>query len=92
MPLMLVHLDNTLIDRDAAFRAAVAAFLAEHGLADTDLAWIMRLDASGYTARDAVASAMADRFEDLVPQTRFAPCSTTGQPTAWCWRARARKR
>lgn len=68
MPLMLVDLDNTLVDRDAAFRAAVAAFVAEHGLADTDLAWIMRLDASGYTARDAVGSAMTDRYEDLVPR------------------------
>ena len=65
---MLVDLDNTLVDRDAAFRAAVAAFLAEHGLADTDLAWIMRLDAGGYTTRDAVASAMADRYENLVPR------------------------
>ena len=42
MPLMLVDLDNTLVDRDAAFRAAVAALVAEHGLAETDLAWIMR--------------------------------------------------
>jgi putative hydrolase of the HAD superfamily len=63
MPLMLVDLDNTLVDRDSAFRAAVAAFVADHGLADTDLAWIMRLDASGYTSRDTVASAMADRYE-----------------------------
>ena len=41
MPLMLVDLDNTLIDRDAAFQAAVAAFLAEYGLPGTDLAWVM---------------------------------------------------
>lgn len=65
---MLVDLDNTLIDRDSAFRAAVAAFLAEHGLAETDLAWIMSLDASGYTARDEVASAMADRYAGLAPK------------------------
>jgi FMN phosphatase YigB (HAD superfamily) len=31
MPLLLVDLDNTLIDRDAAFRTAVAGFLGEHG-------------------------------------------------------------
>jgi putative hydrolase of the HAD superfamily len=65
MPLMLVDLDNTLIDRDTAFQSAVAAFVAEHGLAHTDLAWIMRLDASGYTARDVVASAMADKYKGL---------------------------
>lgn len=63
MPLILVDLDNTLIDRDSAFRAAAAGFLAEHGLPDTDLTWIMGLDAGGYTARDVVTSAMADRYE-----------------------------
>ncbi|MGW2343370.1 hypothetical protein [Streptomyces sp. NPDC001661] len=36
MPLMLLDLDNTLVDRDAAFRAAVVDFLAEYGLADAD--------------------------------------------------------
>ncbi|WP_285551950.1 HAD family hydrolase [Actinoplanes regularis] len=59
---MLVDLDNTLIDRDSAFRSAVASFLAEHGLPGTDLGWIMGLDASGYTARDVVAAAMVDRY------------------------------
>ncbi|MET8150096.1 HAD family hydrolase [Actinoplanes sp. NPDC049668] len=68
MPLMLVDLDNTLIDRDAAFRASVAAFLAEHGLPDTDVAWVMDLDAGGYTDRDAVSSAMVDRYEGIAPR------------------------
>ncbi|MFC8145414.1 hypothetical protein ACFUKV_27270 [Streptomyces paradoxus] len=48
MPLLL-DLDNTLVDRDAAFRDAVAEFLAEHGLPESDLAWVTGLDASGYT-------------------------------------------
>ncbi len=64
---MLVDLDNTLIDRDSAFRAAVASFLTEHRLPGTDLGWIMSLDASGYTARDVVASAMAHRYEGAAP-------------------------
>ncbi|ROQ78351.1 hypothetical protein EES39_31025 [Streptomyces sp. ADI92-24] len=37
MQLLLLDLDNTLVDRDAAFRAAVADFLAQHGLPDSDL-------------------------------------------------------
>lgn len=38
MQLLLLDLDNTLVDRDVAFRAAVAAdFLAQHGLPDSDL-------------------------------------------------------
>jgi putative hydrolase of the HAD superfamily len=59
---MLVDLDNTLIDRDAAFRVAAAAFLGEYGTPDTDLAWLMALDASGYTPREAVASGLAHRY------------------------------
>ncbi|MER5640024.1 HAD family hydrolase [Kitasatospora sp. NPDC002227] len=67
MPLLMLDLDNTLVDRDAAFRDAVTAFLAEHGLPDTDLAWVMTVDAGGYTARRAVAEAMVDRFGGQVP-------------------------
>jgi putative hydrolase of the HAD superfamily len=40
-PLILVDLDNTLIDRDAAFRSAAAAFLHDLGHPASDLAWIM---------------------------------------------------
>lgn len=69
MPLLLLDLDNTLVDRDAAFRAAVAAFLAEHGLPATDLPWVMTVDASGYTARHEVAAALTDRYGNVVPAT-----------------------
>jgi putative hydrolase of the HAD superfamily len=69
MPLLLLDLDNTLVDRDAAFRAAVADFLAEHGLADSDLTWVTRVDASGYTPRHDVATALTDRYGDTVPST-----------------------
>jgi putative hydrolase of the HAD superfamily len=67
MPLLMLDLDNTLVDRDAAFRDAVTAFLAERRLPDTDLTWVMGLDASGCTARHEVAAAMTDRYRDTVP-------------------------
>ena len=67
MPLLLLDLDNTLVDRDAAFRDAVAAFLAEHGLPATDLTWVMTVDASGYTARHDVVAALTDRYGNVVP-------------------------
>ncbi|MER5756463.1 HAD family hydrolase [Streptomyces sp. NPDC002088] len=66
MPLLLLDLDNTLVDRDAAFRAAVADFLAEHDLPSSDLTWVMAIDASGYTARCEVAAALTDRYGDVV--------------------------
>ncbi|MGH3734293.1 MAG: HAD family hydrolase [Micromonosporaceae bacterium] len=69
MPLLMLDLDNTLVDRDAAFRDAVAAFLAEHGQPSTDLTWVMTLDASGNTARRDVAAALGDRYGALVPTT-----------------------
>ncbi|WP_435284108.1 HAD family hydrolase [Streptomyces koelreuteriae] len=62
MPLLLLDLDNTLIDRDAAFRGAVTAFLAEYGLPPQDVEWVMTLDASGYTSRQEVARALYDRY------------------------------
>ncbi|WP_416966866.1 HAD family hydrolase [Streptomyces sp. 4F14] len=68
MPLLMLDLDNTLVDRDAAFREAVAAFLSEHRLPDTDLTWVTTLDAGGYTARQDVAAAMTDRYRDTVPE------------------------
>ncbi len=65
----MLDLDNTLVDRDAAFRDAVAAFLADHSLPDTDLTWVMTVDAGGYAARRDVAASMTDRYRDAVPAT-----------------------
>jgi putative hydrolase of the HAD superfamily len=69
MPLLILDLDNTLVDRDAAFRDAVAAFLAAHRLPATDLTWVMTVDAGGHTARHDVATALTSRYRDVVPAT-----------------------
>ncbi|MEU0588040.1 HAD family hydrolase [Streptomyces sp. NPDC006132] len=65
--MLLLDLDNTLVDRDAAFRTAVTAFLAKHGLPASDLAPVMAIDASGYTPRHEVAEALTGRYGDRVP-------------------------
>lgn len=65
----MIDLDNTLVDRDAAFRGAAAAVLAEHGLPAGDLAWLTAVDASGYTPRREVARAMAQRYGSSCPET-----------------------
>ncbi|SDS18179.1 putative hydrolase of the HAD superfamily [Actinoplanes derwentensis] len=57
-----MDLDNTLIDRDAAFGDAVAGFLDERGLPAGDLPWVMAADGGGFTSRAAVAAAMNARF------------------------------
>jgi putative hydrolase of the HAD superfamily len=64
--LMILDLDNTLIDRDAAFREAAAAFLAGHRLPARDLAWMVAEDASGYTPRPALGDAIAHRYGEAV--------------------------
>ncbi|MFE2725687.1 HAD family hydrolase [Kitasatospora sp. NPDC059327] len=66
MPLLMLDLDNTLIDRDAAFLAAVRAFLTEHRLPGGDLGWFAELDASGYTPEDRMAAAIAARYGSSV--------------------------
>ncbi|HEY1180089.1 MAG TPA: HAD family hydrolase [Phytomonospora sp.] len=62
MTLLLIDLDNTLIDRDAAFQTGVRELLAAHGLPVGDVDWVMEVDASGYTPRPTVAAAMAARY------------------------------
>ncbi|GAA2714736.1 HAD family hydrolase [Actinoplanes palleronii] len=78
MPLLLVDLDNTLIDRDAAFGSAVAVFLADHGLPAADVAWVMIADASGYTARDVLAAALTSRYRNAVPATAIKSLLDSG--------------
>jgi putative hydrolase of the HAD superfamily len=68
MPLLMIDLDNTLVDRDAAFRDAATAFLAERALPAGDLTWLLALDASGYTPRGEVARALADRYGTAAPE------------------------
>lgn len=59
----MMDLDNTLIDRDAAFRLGVAEFLAAHGLPAEDVDWVMSVDESGYATRTAVSQAIIDRYD-----------------------------
>ncbi|MEW1829591.1 HAD family hydrolase [Streptomyces sp. NPDC088196] len=66
MPLLMLDLDNTLVDRDAAFREAASEFLAAYGLPSSDLGWLMSVDASGYTPKQTVAEAMTERYGGTV--------------------------
>lgn len=63
MTLLMIDLDNTLIDRDAGFRAGLTALLAAHGHAADHADWIMPIDDRGYTPRPVVAQAMRERLD-----------------------------
>ncbi|MEV1019619.1 HAD family hydrolase [Streptomyces sp. NPDC050264] len=67
MPLLLLDLDNTLVDRDAAVRSAMAAFLTDHDLPATDLPRLMAADGDGYTPRAGLAALMTARYGARVP-------------------------
>ncbi|WP_354640574.1 HAD family hydrolase [Kitasatospora camelliae] len=62
MPLLLFDLDNTLLPRDAAFRAWARDFLAEYRLPAGDLEWFSTIDGGGYVPRDTVLGAAKRRY------------------------------
>jgi putative hydrolase of the HAD superfamily len=62
VPLLLVDLDDTLLDRAGAFRQWAAVFLAEVGAPFDDLDWLIAIDADGLTSRWDVADALRDRY------------------------------
>ncbi|MFE4976041.1 HAD family hydrolase [Kitasatospora sp. NPDC056651] len=62
MPLLLFDLDNTLLPRDAAYRAWAQDFLSEHDLPPGDLDWFVTLDGGGYVPRSTVLSAVRRRY------------------------------
>ncbi|GAA4213834.1 HAD family hydrolase [Actinocatenispora rupis] len=67
MPLLLADLDNTLLDRDAAFRTGVVRLLADHDLPAADVDWVCALDEHGTAPREAVATAIRDRYGLRLP-------------------------
>jgi len=60
--LMLLDLDNTLVDRDLAFRGWAAQFLSERSLPPTDLDWLITLDCGGHLDRQALIRATTERY------------------------------
>jgi FMN phosphatase YigB (HAD superfamily) len=61
-PLACFDLDNTLIDRDAAFRGWATAFAAGHSLDDGAVDWFLGMDLGGYRPRPELFAAARDRF------------------------------
>jgi FMN phosphatase YigB (HAD superfamily) len=60
--LALFDLDNTLVDRDGAFRRWAEGFVAEYALPADALAWLIELDNGGYGSKDRLFTAVRERF------------------------------
>lgn len=62
MPLLFLDLDNTLLDRTRAFRAAGIQLLRSLGAPSEDIDWLVSIDADGLTSSWDVAEALRDRY------------------------------
>jgi putative hydrolase of the HAD superfamily len=62
VPLLLLDLDNTLVDRAGAFHAWGSRFLAGIGAPPYDVDWLVDADADGLTSRWDLADAIRDRY------------------------------
>ncbi|MCK2217794.1 HAD family hydrolase [Actinomadura sp. ATCC 31491] len=61
-PLALFDLDNTLVDRLAAFERWAAEFAARRGLGPDAVAWLVRTDADGSVPMDVFFGLVRARF------------------------------
>ena len=62
MPLLILDLDNTLLDRAGAFQAWAREFVRTVGAPESDVDWILGVDADGMTDRWDVADALKERY------------------------------
>lgn len=62
MPLLLLDLDNTLLDRAGPFRTWGQRFLARIGAPERDIDWLLSMDADGLTDRWDLADAIRARY------------------------------
>jgi putative hydrolase of the HAD superfamily len=60
--LLLLDLDNTLVDRSAAFRRWSARWAPQHGGGEADIAWLIATDNDGYEPRERFAARIGERF------------------------------
>jgi putative hydrolase of the HAD superfamily len=78
VPLLLLDLDNTLLDRAGAFRACAQGLLAEIGAPAGDIEWLLSMDADGLTDRWDIADAIRKRYDLRVPSIDLVDALTEG--------------
>lgn len=58
----MLDLDNTLVDRAAAFRRWATRYARDLGGDTTDIEWLIAQDEDGYRPREELAASVAERF------------------------------
>ncbi|MFJ8582968.1 HAD family hydrolase [Micromonospora sp. NPDC093277] len=69
--LVLFDLDNTLVDRDEAFRRWAAGFCEERHLPADAFAWLIATDGDGFVPRDRFFGEVRERFGLVAPVDRL---------------------
>jgi putative hydrolase of the HAD superfamily len=69
--LAIFDLDNTLIDRAAAFRRWAESFVVGLELGPDEVEWLERADGDGYTPRERLLAAVFERYGVRVPVAVF---------------------
>lgn len=60
--LLMLDLDNTLVDRAAAFHRWAARYARALGGDEADIEWLIAQDADGYRPREELAASIAEHF------------------------------
>lgn len=58
----MLDLDNTLVDRGAAFRSWATSYVQTLGGSETDVRWLIEADRDGYEPWEQLAAAIGGRF------------------------------
>jgi putative hydrolase of the HAD superfamily len=67
VPLLLLNLDNTLLDRAGSLRAWAESYLAHIGAPAEDVDWLLSVDADGLTDPWDLADAIRERYRLRTP-------------------------
>ncbi|HEY5108941.1 MAG TPA: HAD family hydrolase [Acidimicrobiales bacterium] len=67
MPVALFDLDNTLLDREAAFARWARSFCESNGLPDDAHAWLVAVDDDGLRPREELFAGVRIRFDLAAP-------------------------
>ncbi|HVX42888.1 MAG TPA: HAD family hydrolase [Mycobacteriales bacterium] len=62
MPLLLLDLDNTLVDRAAALRRWAGEYVDALGAPPEDVEWLIAADRDGFENREVLAAAIREHF------------------------------
>jgi FMN phosphatase YigB (HAD superfamily) len=83
VPLALFDLDNTLLDREAAFSRWADAFCEAHGLPDGAHAWLVAADDDGFRPREEVFAGVRARWAVHEPVEELVHAYHHDYPTAF---------